>query len=359
MLEAIFYPLVKYFSFFNIFKYISFRAAYAAVTALLLSFMFGPRVIKMLTRLKLGQEVRNDGPQTHLSKAGTPTMGGVLIVLSVTISILLWQDIKQFYTWLMVLALIGFGGLGFMDDYLKISRKSSEGLRSGLKLSGQLAISAIIMIVLYLTKNDHTTLLYIPFLKNPVLDMGIFYIPFGIFYLVGFSNAVNLTDGLDGLATGLMIFALVAFSVISYLSGHVGFADYLQIPYLTGSGELTISSFALLGACVGFLWFNCHPSEIMMGDTGSLSMGGFLALLSLILKKEILLLIIGGVFVIETASVMIQVYSFKRTGKRVFKMAPLHHHFELIGWAESKVVTRFWILGGMFAILGLSTLKIQ
>ncbi len=359
MLEAIFYPLVKYFSFFNIFKYISFRAAYAAVTALLLSFMFGPQVIKMLTRLKLGQEVRDDGPQTHLSKAGTPTMGGVLIVLSVVLSIILWQDITQFYTWLMVLSLIGFGGLGFMDDYLKISRKSSEGLRSGLKLWGQLIISTTIMVVLYLTRNEHTTLLYLPFLKNPVLDLGILYIPFGVFYMVGFSNAVNLTDGLDGLATGLMIFALIAFSAISYLSGHVGFAEYLQIPYLAGSGELTISGLALLGACVGFLWFNCHPSEVMMGDTGSLSMGGFLALLALILKKEILLLIIGGVFVIETASVMIQVYSFRRTGKRVFKMAPIHHHFELSGWAESKVVTRFWILGGMFAILGLSTLKIQ
>ena len=359
MLEAIFYPLVKYFSFFNIFKYISFRAAYAAVTALLLSFMFGPQVIRMLTRLKLGQEVRNDGPQSHLAKAGTPTMGGVLIVLSVVLSIILWQDISQFYTWLIILALIGFGGLGYMDDYLKISRKSSEGLRSGLKLSGQLLVSTTIMVVLYVTRNEHTTLLYLPFLKNPILDMGILYIPFGVFYMVGFSNAVNLTDGLDGLATGLMIFALIAFSAIAYLSGHMGFAEYLQIPYLAGSGELTISSLALLGACVGFLWFNCHPSEVMMGDTGSLSMGGFLALLSLILKKEILLLIIGGVFVIETASVIIQVYHFKRTGKRVFKMAPIHHHFELSGWAESKVVTRFWILGGMFALLGLSTLKIQ
>jgi len=359
MFEAILYPLVKYFSFFNIFKYISFRAAYAAVTALLISFMFGPQVIRMLARLKLGQEVRNDGPETHLSKAGTPTMGGVLIVLSVTVSVLLWQDLTQFYTWVTLLALVGFGGLGFLDDYLKISRKSSDGLRSGLKLWGQLIISAAIMIVLYLARNDHTTLLYIPFLKDPVLDMGLFYIPFGVFYLVGFSNAVNLTDGLDGLATGLMIIALIAFSVVAYLSGHAVFSDYLQIPFLSGSGELTVVSLALLGACVGFLWFNCHPSEIMMGDTGSLSMGGFLATLSLILKKEILLVIIGGVFVIETVSVMIQVYSYKKKGKRVFKMAPLHHHFELSGWAESKVVTRFWILGGMFAILGLSTLKIQ
>lgn len=359
MFEAIFYPLVKYFSFFNIFKYISFRSAYAAVTALLISFMFGPRVIRMLTKLKLGQEVRNDGPETHLSKAGTPTMGGVLIVLSVTFSVIMWQDLSEFYTWVTLIALIGFGILGFLDDYLKISRKSSEGLRSGLKLWGQLIVSTIIMVVLYIYKNDHTTLLYLPFFKNPVLDMGMLYIPFGVFMLVGFSNAVNLTDGLDGLATGLMIIALIAFTVIAYLSGHAVFSDYLQIPFLKGSGELTVVTFAMLGACIGFLWFNCHPSELMMGDTGSLSMGGFIATLALILKKEILLVIIGGVFVIETVSVMIQVYSFKKTGKRVFKMAPLHHHFELSGWAESKVVTRFWILGGMFAILGLSTLKIQ
>ncbi|MDC7231849.1 MAG: phospho-N-acetylmuramoyl-pentapeptide-transferase [Spirochaetales bacterium] len=359
MLEALFYPLVEYFSFFNIFKYISFRSAYAAVTALLISFMFGPRVIRMLTRLKLGQEVRNDGPETHLSKAGTPTMGGVLIVLSVSVAVLLWQDLSEFYSWVTLIALVGFGVLGFLDDYLKISRKSSEGLRSGLKLWGQLIISTVIMVVLYLFQNDHTTLLYLPFFKNPVLDMGLLYIPFGVFMLVGFSNAVNLTDGLDGLATGLMIMALIAFTAIAYLSGHAVFAEYLQIPFLKGSGELTVVTLAMLGACVGFLWFNCHPSEIMMGDTGSLSMGGFLATLALILKKEILLVIIGGVFVIETVSVMIQVYSFKKTGKRVFKMAPIHHHFELSGWAESKVVTRFWILGGMFAILGLSTLKIQ
>ena len=359
MFEAIFYPLVKYFSFFNIFKYISFRSAYAAVTALLISFMFGPRVIRLLSQLKLGQEVRDDGPETHLAKAGTPTMGGVLIVLSVTLSILLWQDLSEYYTWVILVSLLGFGVLGFLDDYLKISRKSSDGLRSGLKLWGQLLVSLVIMLILYFCQNDHTTLLYLPFLKNPVIDMGLLYIPFGIFFLVGFSNAVNLTDGLDGLATGLMIIALIAFTAIAYLTGHSVFSDYLQIPFLTGAGELTVSSFALLGACVGFLWFNCHPSEIMMGDTGSLSMGGFLATLALILKKEILLVIIGGVFVIETVSVMIQVYSFKKTGKRVFKMAPLHHHFELSGWAESKVVARFWILGGMFAILGLSTLKIQ
>ena len=237
MFEAIFYPLVKYFSFFNIFKYISFRSAYAAVTALLISFMFGPRVIRLLSQLKLGQEVRDDGPETHLAKAGTPTMGGVLIVLSVTLSILLWQDLSEYYTWVILVSLLGFGVLGFLDDYLKISRKSSDGLRSGLKLWGQLLVSLVIMLILYFCQNDHTTLLYLPFLKNPVIDMGLLYIPFGIFFLVGFSNAVNLTDGLDGLATGLMIIALIAFTAIAYLTGHSVFSDYLQIPFLTGAGN--------------------------------------------------------------------------------------------------------------------------
>ncbi len=359
MFKELLYPLVRYYSFFNIFQYISFRAAYAAVSALLIAYLLGPRVIRMLARLKLGQEVREDGPQAHLSKAGTPTMGGVLIVFSVLVSILLWQDLRHFYTWVSIIALGGFGLLGFLDDYLKISKKNSDGLQAGVKVIGQLVVSTVIMVILYIYRSEDTTLLYLPFLKNAVLDMGVFYIFFGIIMMVGFSNAVNLADGLDGLATGLMIIALLAFTVLAYLSGHAVFADYLQIPFLRGGGELTIATLALTGACVGFLWFNCHPSEIMMGDTGSLAMGGFLATLALMIKKEVLLLVIGGVFVIEAVSVMVQVYYFKRTGKRVFRMAPLHHHFELSGWEESKVVTRFWILGGMFAILGLSTLKIQ
>jgi phospho-N-acetylmuramoyl-pentapeptide-transferase len=359
MFKTLFYPLVKYFTFFNIFQYLSFRAAYAAVTALLISFMFGPTVIKLLTKLKLGQEVRNDGPESHLVKAGTPTMGGVLIIISVVISVLLWQDLTQFYTWVLLLTVIGFGGIGFVDDYLKISRKSSDGLQSRFKFFGQIGVALIVVLILYFNRNDHTTLLYVPFFKNPVLDMSFLFIPFGVFTIVAFSNAVNLTDGLDGLATGLFIIVIIAFTLISYLTGHSIFADYLQIPYIKGSGELTIISMALLGACVGFLWFNCHPSEVFMGDTGSLALGAILGVLALVLKKEILTIIIGGVFVMETVSVVIQVLHFKRTGKRVFKMAPLHHHFELIGWAEGKVVTRLWIIGGMFAIIALSTLKIR
>jgi phospho-N-acetylmuramoyl-pentapeptide-transferase len=286
-------------------------------------------------------------------------MGGVLIIISVVISVLLWQDLTQFYTWVLLLTVIGFGGIGFVDDYLKISRKSSDGLQSRFKFFGQIGVALIVVLILYFNRNDHTTLLYVPFFKNPVLDMSFLFIPFGVFTIVAFSNAVNLTDGLDGLATGLFIIVIIAFTLISYLTGHSIFADYLQIPYIKGSGELTIISMALLGACVGFLWFNCHPSEVFMGDTGSLALGAILGVLALVLKKEILTIIIGGVFVMETVSVVIQVLHFKRTGKRVFKMAPLHHHFELIGWAEGKVVTRLWIIGGMFAIIALSTLKIR
>ena len=359
MFKALFYPLVKYFSFFNIFQYTTFRFAYAAVTALLISFMFGPTIIKLMTKLKLGQAIRQDGPETHLAKAGTPTMGGVLIIISVVISVLLWQDLTQFYTWVLLITVVGFGTIGFVDDYLKISRKSSDGLQSRFKFFGQIGVSLIVVLVLYYNRNDHTTLLYIPFMKTPLFDMSFMYIPFGVFVIVAFSNAVNLTDGLDGLATGLFIIAIIAFVIIAYLTGHSIFADYLHIPYLAGSEELTITCMALLGACVGFLWFNCHPSEIFMGDTGSLALGAILGVMALVLKKEILTIIIGGVFVIEIVSVVIQVVYFKRTGKRVFKMAPLHHHFELIGWAEGKVVTRLWIVGGMFAIIALSTLKIR
>lgn len=359
MIKAILYPLVHSIKAFNIFQYITFRSAYAAVTALLISFLFGPWVIRKLTVLKLGQEIRSDGPQTHLSKAGTPTMGGSLILVSFLVSVTLWQEMASFYTWVILATAVGFGFLGFADDFLKITKKNSDGLRARVKFSGQVLVALVIMIIIYCSRNEHTTLLYIPFLKNAVLDMGVFYIPFGMFFIVGMSNAVNLTDGLDGLAAGLIIIALLAVTGLAYLTGHAEFAQYLFIPYLSGAGELTIGAAALVGACVGFLWFNAHPAEVMMGDTGSLSLGGLLAVFSLLLKKEILLLIIGGVFVMETLSVIIQVAHFKRTGRRVFKMAPLHHHFELSGWAESKVVVRFWILGGMFAILGLSTLKIQ
>jgi phospho-N-acetylmuramoyl-pentapeptide-transferase len=355
----LFAPLVKFFSPFNVFRYLTFRGAYAALTALLICFLFGPSLIQKLKRLKLGQEVRTDGPKTHLVKGGTPTMGGLLMIIAVSVSVLVWEDLHNAYTWVSLLAVIGFGGIGFLDDYLKISRKSSDGLSAGLKFGAQIVIAFAIVLILYLKRDQHTTLLYLPFFKNAVCDLSWGYIPIAVIFIVGFSNAVNLTDGLDGLATGLSIMVLIALAIILYLTGRVDYSEYLNIPYIKGSGELVVLSLSLLGACTGFLWFNAHPAEVFMGDTGSLMLGGVMATLALIVKKEVLLLILGGVFVIEVASDVIQVGYFKLTKKRVFKMAPLHHHFELKGWDETKVVARFWILGGLFAIIGLSTLKIQ
>lgn len=359
MFKELLYPLWVKISFFNIFQYISFRAAFAFITSLLIAFLLGPKTIRMMAKFKLGQVIRRDGPQSHLAKAGTPTMGGALMVFSMVFSVLLWQDFHEPLVWIVLFTAVGFSILGFLDDYLKISRKNSDGLQARFKFWGQIILASAVVLVLYFTGGEGTTLLYVPFYKGPVLDLGLFYLPFAVFLIVGFSNAVNLTDGLDGLCTGLMIIALIAFSLLSYLSGHAVFAEYLQIPRIPGGSELTVVIFALLGACVGFLWFNSHPAEIYMGDTGSLMLGATLGVFSLMLKKELLLVIVGGMFVMETLSVMIQVAYFKKTGKRVFKMAPIHHHFELLGWEETKVVTRFWIMGGMFAIMGLSTLKIQ
>ncbi|ADK80675.1 phospho-N-acetylmuramoyl-pentapeptide-transferase [Sediminispirochaeta smaragdinae] len=359
MLKELLLPLVSRFSAFNVFQYITFRSAYAAVTALFISFLFGPWLIRKLKNRKAEQVIREDGPATHLAKSGTPTMGGLMILLSLSVSVLLWQDISNSFTWIALISLLGFGLIGFVDDYLKIFRKSSEGLQARFKFSAQVLLSLLIMVVLYINGNAHTTLLYLPFLKNPVLDMGLFYIPFGMLILVGTSNAVNLTDGLDGLASGLILLVGLPFAAISYISGRADFAAYLQIPYLPESAELTVLCFALAGASIGFLWYNAHPAEIFMGDTGSLSLGGVIGVIALMTKKEILLVIIGGVFVLEALSVIIQVVFFKLRGKRVFRMAPLHHHFEKKGWDETKVVVRFWILGGLFTILSLSTLKIQ
>lgn len=359
MLREFLFPLSEYFTPLNIFQYITFRAAYAAVTSLLISFMFGPKVIELLRRLKFGEEIRSDGPQTHQIKAGTPTMGGVLITMSMVLAILLWMDVRSPYTWIGLLSIVGFGAIGFVDDYRKIRRKNSDGLSVTMKLTAQLVVAGAVAFLLASGNSEGSTLLYMPMVKQPLFDLGWLYIPFGIFWLVGFSNAVNLTDGLDGLATGLVILVALTFGLLSYVAGRVDFSSYLQIPYVPGAGELAVLCMAVVGACIGFLWFNGHPAEVMMGDTGSLALGGILATVAMMIKHELLLIIIGGVFVIETLSVIIQVAGFKITGKRVFKMAPLHHHFELEGWAESKVVLRFWILGGLFAILSLSTLKIR
>jgi phospho-N-acetylmuramoyl-pentapeptide-transferase len=353
------YPLVKFFTPLNVFQYLTFRGAYAALTTLFICFMFGPRIIEILRRLKVGQAVREDGPATHLKKDGTPTMGGVFIVLSVLVSMFLWQDLNNRIVWLTLGAFAGFGLIGFLDDYLKVSRHNSDGLPAWGKLAGQFIVACAAVLYLYYSGGKEITRLYIPFFKNPVLDLGALWIPFGVLLVVGESNAVNFSDGLDGLLAGLLILVFITLTILSYLSGRADYSSYLGIPYIPGAGELTVFCLAAVGACIGFLWFNSHPAEVFMGDVGSLSLGGVVGVISLIIKKEILILVIGGVFVLEIASVIIQVVSFKLRGKRVFRMAPLHHHFELTGWAETKVVIRFWILGGLFAIIALSTLKIQ
>ncbi|GHU66435.1 phospho-N-acetylmuramoyl-pentapeptide-transferase [Spirochaetia bacterium] len=351
------YPLVKFFTPLNVFQYLSFRSAYAALTTLLICFIFGPRIIEALKHLGIGQSIREDGPATHLKKSGTPTMGGIFIILSVVVSMLLWMDLGSTKVWLTLGALGAFGLIGFLDDYLKVSKHNSDGLPAWAKLTGQFIVAIAVMIILYASGGD--TALYIPFFKNAVVDLGVLWIPFGVILIVGESNAVNFSDGLDGLLAGLMILVFITLTILTYLSGRTDYSSYLGIPYIKEAGELTVFCLAVVGACIGFLWFNAHPADVFMGDVGSLSLGGVIAVISLIIKKEVLMLIIGGVFVLEIASVVIQVTSYKLRKKRVFKMAPLHHHFELSGWAETKVAIRFWILGGLFAIIALSTLKIQ
>ena len=360
MLRELLLPLVKYFSPFNIFKYLTFRSAYAAVTALLLVYLFGPLVIERLRVLKFGQSIRTDGPQSHLAKSGTPTMGGILIIAAVASAVLLWQDVHNPLTWISLSSLVGFGMIGMADDLLKIRKRNSDGLPAWTKIALQALVALAVVLALYFLGGPEVTKLYVPLIKAQVINLGPVWIPFAVVYVTAWSNAVNITDGLDGLAAGLVIMALLAFSVLTYVSGRADWSSYLNIPFIKGAGELTVFNFALLGACTGFLWFNAHPAQIFMGDSGSLSLGGVLGVLSLIVKKELLLLVIGGVFVMELGSVMIQVLYFKLSrGRRVFRMAPLHHHFELSGLKETKVVVRFWILGAIFALVALSTLKLQ
>jgi len=352
-------PLVIYFTPFNVFQYLTFRGSYAALTTLLICFLFGGKVIEALKRLKVGQSIRSDGPATHLVKAGTPTMGGIMIFGSVVIAMLLWGDLNNRMIWLTLISLAAFGVIGFIDDYLKVSRRNSAGLPAWGKLAGQFIAALAIVLYLYFSGGEETTLLYVPFLKNPVVDMGALWVPFAVLLVMGESNAVNFSDGLDGLLAGLLIFVFITLALLTYISGRVDYSAYLGIPYIPEASELTVLCLAIGGSLIGFLWFNAHPAEVFMGDVGSLSLGAVAAVISLIIKKEILILVIGGVFVIEIASVIIQVISFKLRKKRVFKMAPIHHHFEMAGWAETKVVTRFWILAGLFGIIALSTLKIQ
>ncbi len=361
MLYYLLYPLKKYFIGFNLFRYITFRSAYAIVTALILSFLIGPAIMRWARKKRFGETIRDDGPSHHQKKAGTPSMGGIMIILSTLISVLLWAKLENIYIILFLLTMLLYGLLGFVDDYIKIVKKNKKGLQVKVKFGGQVLISILIMSILFIFFKNHSLLtqLYIPFIKNSILDLGIIYFFIGILIMVGSSNAVNLTDGLDGLAIGTSLLVIAAFTIISYVSGHIKIAEYLMIPYIKNIGETTVFGAALIGSSLGFLWYNAHPADIFMGDTGALSLGGVIGLYSIILKKEILLLIVGGIFVIEALSVIIQVLSFKLRGKRVFKMAPLHHHYELMGIPESKIIIRFWIVGLILALIGLSTLKIR
>ncbi len=360
MLYKLLYSLHEIYSPLNLFKYITFRTALAAVTSMLITFIMAPWVIKQLRKMSMTQYVREDGPRTHLGKTGTPTMGGVLIISSVMISVLLWGDLGNKYVLTMLVAIFGFGMIGLADDYLKAVKKNSKGLGGWYKFSVQILLSLVIGYFFYHNPQDaYTAKLSIPFFKNWLVDLGWFYIPFSVIVIVGASNAVNLTDGIDGLAIGLVGIACLANGALVYISGHLIFSKYLNVLYLPGTGELMVFCGAMFGAALGFLWYNSYPAEVFMGDVGSLGLGGALGTLAVITKQEIVLAIVGGIFVVETVSVMIQVASYKLTGKRVFKMAPIHHHFEEKGWPEPKVIVRFWIIGIILALLSLSTLKVR
>lgn len=354
--------LAEHNSLFNILRYITFRSGGAVFTALFLSFYIGPKVIRWLkSKQAEGQPIRLDGPESHIiSKKGTPTMGGLMILISVTISTLLWSDLKNPYMWIVLLVMLSFGMVGFFDDYLKLTKRNSKGLSSRKKILWQAVFSLVAVLLIQMvatpTLASHIS---VPFFKNILIDAGIFYIPFAMIVLIGASNAVNLTDGLDGLAIVPIMIVAGCFALIAYLIGRTDFSGYLQLNFVVGAGELAVFCAALVGASLGFLWFNAQPAEVFMGDTGSLSLGGALGAISVITKHEFVLAIIGGLFVVEALSVIIQVISFKTRGKRVFRMAPIHHHFEKIGWSESKVVIRFWIIACIFALLGLATLKVR
>ena len=361
MLYNFLISLVDQFSALNVFRYLTFRTGLSVITSLGIVFLIGETFIKFIETHKITGPIREDGPIDHIvKKVGTPTMGGVLILVGILFGTLLWADLTNPYIWVLLMVATSFGLLGAVDDYLKIKRNNSRGISSGMKILCQIILSLIaILLLLKYGNNEHLKNLYFPFLKNVVIHLGIFFIPFSIFIIVGSSNAVNLTDGLDGLATVPVMLVGFSFTLICYVVGNTVFSDYLQIPYLPNVGEASIFCGSIVGSCLGFLWYNAPPAKIFMGDTGSLSLGGSLGAISVISKHEIVLGIIGGLFVLETISVIIQVLSFKLTGKRVFMMAPLHHHFEKKGWAESTIVIRFWIISIILALIGLATLKLR
>lgn len=353
-------PLKEYISYLRLFQYITFRSAYAALTALLLVLIFGNLVIRWLQRLRFQEEIRDLGPESHRSKAGTPTMGGIIILGAVLVSMLLWGNFSNHYVLLLMGATVMLGALGFVDDYKKSILKNKNGVPARMKLAIQIVIALAVVLVIYLFPSDtkYTTQLFIPFFNEPVTDLGTIWLVFAMIVIIGSSNAVNLADGLDGLAVGSVASVGISLGIMAYLTGHAKIAAYLRIPHVPHSAELTVFLSALVGAALGFLWFNSNPATVFMGDTGSLALGGIIGVVAVMIKKEIFLFIVGGVFVLETLSVILQVASYKLRGKRIFKMAPIHHHFELSGWPEQKVVVRMWILGIILAILGLSSLKI-
>lgn len=358
MLYLWLYPLHTEFSFLNVFRYLSFRIIYAAVTAFLIAFALAPPLIRKLQEIRMGQHVRDDGPSRHAVKTGTPTMGGVLILFAVLLSTLLWADIRNHYVWLVIFATVGFGVVGFADDYLKFIRGQSKGLSARQKIVAQGLMALGIGLFFYFLP-AYSTKLSAPFFKNFTPDLGMFYIPFAIVVIVGCSNAVNLTDGLDGLAVGPVMIAALAYTVVAYVAGNRVASEYLLIPYIEGAGEVSVFTAAIFGSSLGFLWFNAYPATVFMGDVGSLPLGAALGTVAVVSKHELLLLLVGGVFVIEAISVIFQVVSYKSRGKRIFLMAPIHHHFEMKGWEEPKVVVRLWIIAIILALLSLSTLKLR
>ncbi len=358
MLYHLLYPLHTDYSVLYVFRYITFRTIYATITALLISFMLGPWLIATLQRLQIGQSIRKVGPESHFVKEGTPTMGGALILLAIIVPTLLWADLTNLYIWVTLLVTTGYGAIGFIDDYLKVVRKNSDGISARQKMFWQILIAVGAMVLLY-TSGNFDTHMSLPFFKNVNPDLGVFYILFATLVIVGSSNAVNLTDGLDGLAIGPMIIAAGTFLLLSYLVGNAKLSNYLQIVGVQGAGELAILCGAMVGAGLGFLWFNTYPAQVFMGDVGSLSLGGALGTIAVITKNEFVLVIVGGIFVIEALSVIVQVISFRYWGRRVFRMAPIHHHFELKGWPEPKIIVRFWIISIVLALIALSTLKLR
>jgi len=352
--------LSEFESGFNVFSYLTMRAILGALTALIISFIVGPRMIKSLSVNQLGQPVREDGPETHLLKAGTPTMGGALILTAISVATVLWADLENHYVWIVLFVTLSFGVIGYVDDYKKLVLQDPAGISAKQKLFWQSSAAIIAAIALYVTATDEVqTSLLIPYFKDLSIPLGMFQVVVTYFFIVGFSNAVNLTDGLDGLAIMPTVLVGGALGLFAYVTGNTNFSEYLGIPYVAGTGEIMVFCAAMAGAGLGFLWFNTYPAQVFMGDIGALSLGAALGVVAVVVRQEIVLAIMGGVFVVETLSVIIQVASFKLTGKRVFRMAPLHHHFELKGWAEPKVIVRFWIITVILVLIGLASLKIR